>query len=799
MSVLNRAMFNQTVNRREGSPPSGEENFFERFASLLRGQKSDPIQSKQSDDSTVYDFGEYGGTYDLKEEGFQRILRNYLPEGANLFVGNPRDYILSTEGQDAIELFKADILKTQEANRAMGSPITGEGINGLKKLDDMRFRQMGSPMQGEMAQPTQAMPQQNPENVGIMQGFEDDAKTIVDAGSEKKEEFDKAEDYEQLMNTIRGDNKSEDQRRDELAEIVGEKDADDTPESVLALVQPVIQMLDTPEVRQEGIGATPQAFAMGGPVYREKGTGKEGETSNNDDALNNLFIQMLLAQNTSGANIPSLATGYQKNLPVMSSILGRDPDRTAADTFFNIARSGFGLAAGMTPQEAILLGLQGQQKIGDKVEARDLAIKQAALGEASKDKAFAQQLDLAIKKEQAKKKDTKGSTFVVGSGLEVPKAVSSLLSSDQISAYPEGTNIFVDEKNKLSINIPAQADQEAYYDTENQKIVFLTDREYEDLQDKSNITTVSAGLSFTKLAKLEDGKVVEGTIKDIRNTQQDTINDLLEQGFVIISNSFEVNKDREGGSLFADGGIVKRSDGSPEDRENAPGSDYEAILADAENALKETGTVFPALTDTDKSFFNSLYSSTLESLNDLKRVKELIAADPSLTGYTGLAQETLTNFASLLNDMDNYMGDKVFPDDERGVPKYLKYFTKPEIRELKFKVAELSDAVADILSLRGKRGTTADVRGQALKRTDLTGFYGSDVAFQTIDSLTDFLTDRVKVFGMLSGNFEPGEAYDKFVANVTTLNNAIKNINPQNYEGKKTTYSLEELESIIGE
>ena len=799
MSVLNRAMFNQTVNRREGSPPSGEENFFERFASLLRGQKSDPIQSKQSDDSTVYDFGEYGGTYDLKEEGFQRILRNYLPEGANLFVGNPRDYILSTEGQDAIELFKADILKTQEANRAMGSPITGEGINGLKKLDDMRFRQMGSPMQGEMAQPTQAMPQQNPENVGIMQGFEDDAKTIVDAGSEKKEEFDKAEDYEQLMNTIRGDNKSEDQRRDELAEIVGEKDADDTPESVLALVQPVIQMLDTPEVRQEGIGATPQAFAMGGPVYREKGTGKEGETSNNDDALNNLFIQMLLAQNTSGSNIPSLATGFQKNLPVMQAILGRDPDRTLADTFFNISRSGFGLAAGMTPQEALLLGLEGQQKIGAKEEARDLAIRQAALGEASKDKAFAQQLDLAIKKEQAKKKDTKGTTFVVGSDVKVPEAVSSLLSDAQISAYPEGTNIFVDKDNKLSINIPAQADQEAYYDTENQKIVFLTDREYEDLQDKSNITTVSAGLSFTKLAKLKDGKVVEGTIKDIRNTQQDEINELLKDGFVIISNSFEVNKDREGGSLFADGGIVKRSDGSPESGETTGGSDYEAILADAENALKETGTVFPALTDTDKSFFNSLYSSTLESLNDLKRVKELIAADPSLTGYTGLAQETLTNFASLINDMDNYMGDKVFPDDERGVPKYLKYFTKPEIRELKFKVAELSDAVADILSLRGKRGTTADVRGQALKRTDLTGFYGSDVAFQTIDSLTDFLTDRVKVFGMLSGNFKPGAAYDKFVANVTTLNNAIKNINPQNYEGKKTTYSLEELEAIVGE
>ena len=646
MSVLNRAMFNQTVNRKEGSPPAGEENFFEKFASLLRGQKTDPIQSKQSDDSTVYDFGQYGGTYDLKEEGFQRILRNYLPEGADLFVGNPRDYILSPQGQDAIELFRADILKTQEANRAMGSPITGEGINGLKKLDDMRFRQMGSPMQGEIAQQAM-MQQQNPENVGIMQGFEDDARTIVDAGSEKKQEFDRAEDYEQLMNTIRGDNKSEDQRRDELAEIVGEKDANDTPDSVLTLVQPVIQMLDTPEVRQEGIGATPQAFAMGGPVYRENGSKKEGETSTNNDAsFNDLITLLALTQGTSGANIPSLATGFQKNLPVMQTILGRDPDRTLADTFFNISRSGFGLAAGMTPQEAAMLALQGQQKIGEKQEARDLAIRQAALGEASKDKAFAQQLDLAIKKEQAKKKDTKGSTFVVGSDLEVPPAVSSLLSENQISAYPDGTNIFVDKDNKLSINIPAQADQEAYYDTENQKIVFLTDREYEDLQDKSNLTTVSAGLSFTKLAKLDEGKVVEGSIKDIRNTQQDEIQKLLEEGFVIISNSFEVNKDREGGLLFeADGGIVKRSDGSPESGETTGGSNYEEILADAESALKDAGVVFPALTDTDKSFFNSLYASTLESLNDLKRVKELIAADPSLTGYTGLAQETLTNFA----------------------------------------------------------------------------------------------------------------------------------------------------------
>ena len=56
MSVLNRAMFNQTVNRQVGSPISGERSpslsFFENLASALRGTKNAPTTS-ESDDSTV--------------------------------------------------------------------------------------------------------------------------------------------------------------------------------------------------------------------------------------------------------------------------------------------------------------------------------------------------------------------------------------------------------------------------------------------------------------------------------------------------------------------------------------------------------------------------------------------------------------------------------------------------------------------------------------------------------------------------------------------------------------------------
>ena len=120
MSVLNRAMFNKNmpvVRRAIGSDQLGEirdiisadeqrkfldrrqqlieqrnkpgaiESFFENLASNLRGTSKAVgdlfnTDTPVSDDSTVYDFGEYGGTYDLKDQGFQRILRNYLPEGA---------------------------------------------------------------------------------------------------------------------------------------------------------------------------------------------------------------------------------------------------------------------------------------------------------------------------------------------------------------------------------------------------------------------------------------------------------------------------------------------------------------------------------------------------------------------------------------------------------------------------------------------------------------------------------------------------------------------------------------------
>ena len=72
--------------------------------------------------------------------------------------------------------------------------------------------------------------------------------------SEGYGDIDSAESYEQVMNMMRGDTAPIEERRDELADLVGPEDAAATPESVLTLVQPIMQMA----VIDQGIGGLAQ-------------------------------------------------------------------------------------------------------------------------------------------------------------------------------------------------------------------------------------------------------------------------------------------------------------------------------------------------------------------------------------------------------------------------------------------------------------------------------------------------------------------------------------------------------------
>jgi hypothetical protein len=90
------------------------------------------------------------------------------------------------------------------------------------------------------------------ENVGIMSGFMDEIDELLEEISgEEQEEGDDADmarmmartpdSPEILMNNLRGDMRSIDARREELADLVGFREAEETPEGVLALLQPIAQ------------------------------------------------------------------------------------------------------------------------------------------------------------------------------------------------------------------------------------------------------------------------------------------------------------------------------------------------------------------------------------------------------------------------------------------------------------------------------------------------------------------------------------------------------------------------------
>jgi len=74
--------------------------------------------------------------------------------------------------------------------------------------------------------------------------------------------------FEEMMNSVSADNKTPEERRTDLASIVGPEDAGQTPESVLALVTPVVELA----LVDQGIGPMAQE-QMNTPVEGDMGGG----------------------------------------------------------------------------------------------------------------------------------------------------------------------------------------------------------------------------------------------------------------------------------------------------------------------------------------------------------------------------------------------------------------------------------------------------------------------------------------------------------------------------------------------
>ncbi len=241
------------------------------------------------------------------------------------------------------------------------------------------------------------------ENVGIMQGFMDDIEELMEeiteaemAGGDDQDMaklMDRRPDSpEVLMNNLRGDYRSIDARREELADLVGMSAAVETPDDVLALLQPVLTQqgiesltppsslpfgamaptavapppmdavgLPTPSVDPSGVGSLPIGMAEGGIVQNfQDGSGEAGVTpamtfSPEVIQAAQSSIADVLAQQP--AAVPDLAARTKALAPQYAEILGLgDRDAIKAQMLFDIGQAALGFAGNVGPQGEALRG-----------------------------------------------------------------------------------------------------------------------------------------------------------------------------------------------------------------------------------------------------------------------------------------------------------------------------------------------------------------------------------------------------------------------------------------------------------
>ncbi len=96
------------------------------------------------------------------------------------------------------------------------------------------------------------------------------------------DDIDNAEDYVGIMNAIRGDDQSIEERRSELAGYIGKEDAGKTPESALTLIQPSLTLLDSAEQGSQEEGG---AIADDGIMSMLGELGSQGAMQGAADAM----------------------------------------------------------------------------------------------------------------------------------------------------------------------------------------------------------------------------------------------------------------------------------------------------------------------------------------------------------------------------------------------------------------------------------------------------------------------------------------------------------------------------------
>jgi len=306
------------------------------------------------------------------------------------------------------------------------------------------------------------------ENVGIMAGFMDDFEDVLEEMMGEEAEMEEGDDADManmmnrrpdspeiLMNNLRGDIRSLDARREELADLVGYNAASETPEGVLALLQPVLAQQQAaaamppmmppvappgaspvgssmPPADAGGIASLPMdqgpmsppiAMAEGGYVQSfQEGSGEAGVTPADDafaayppEIVEAAKARVLAMMSQQPAALPDVTTRTEELYPEYERLLGAGGKEAAqAQMLFDIGQAALGFAGNVGPDGRPLRGSAaarlagavrelpgkiGATAAGMSKEAR--ALKLAAMQRAEKERAAVQASNLELADTQA--------------------------------------------------------------------------------------------------------------------------------------------------------------------------------------------------------------------------------------------------------------------------------------------------------------------------------------------------------------------------------------------------------------
>ena len=335
--------------------------------------------------------------------------------------------------------------------------------------------------------------------------------------------LDDAQNYEEVIDSIRGDALPIEQRYQELAQFVGPQDAQQTPESVLAMVQPVIQMaavdggiggLASNEMNAEVSG--PMAEGIMSTIAMEGGEEPPVNFSQGGDARRNTKDVRYYAdggpiqyyQEAGVVSPTAVETEFQNLLPSYMDVAGSDPaaydkqrNLTQAQILFDISGAALNFAGrGGESLAQALAGAAGDTQLFDKLSARTQSLSDFKTAQDKQDQA----LKLSVLQSAQGKVDAREIAAAAAAAKPVDDNIFKVMDGTTLIYQGPLTQGKLAEFRKASPNL-------------------TVDRVYEDKSKGKN----AQNLMFVGA----DGQKI--TIAAVPGT--DNYNNILEQGAVVVS------------------------------------------------------------------------------------------------------------------------------------------------------------------------------------------------------------------------------------------------------------------------